>query len=69
MVIQAVINDGVAIPEKTIFLPNGTKVEIVISESDESAALQKEMEEWERLGRESWAMIDNWEKEDFRETR
>jgi hypothetical protein len=62
-VIGGIVKNGIIIPEGDAKLPDGTKVEIVISTLEVPPELKAEMDAWERAGDEAWAMIDQWEKE------
>ncbi len=38
--------------------------EYLKTRADMDAELQKELKEWQALGEEAWAMIEEWEKEE-----
>jgi predicted DNA-binding antitoxin AbrB/MazE fold protein len=63
LVIGGIVKNGVIMPEGDAKLPEGTRVEIVISASEIPPELLAELEAWERASDEAWAMIDQWEKE------
>ena len=39
-------------------------MDIVLGPSEIAPQLRAELEQWDRLGDEAWAMIDQWEKQD-----
>jgi hypothetical protein len=63
LVIGGIVKGGVVVPEGNAKLPEGARVEIVISPADVSPELKAELDAWERAGDEAWAMIDSWEQE------
>jgi hypothetical protein len=62
--VKGVIRGGAVIPEKPITAPEGTLVEISFLLPNVPPELQAEFAAWDRIGDQSWAMIDEWEKED-----
>ena len=61
-VINGIVKDGIIIPEKGVKLPEGLQVEIVFVSPAATAELKAELEAWDRIGDEAWAMIDQWEQ-------
>lgn len=69
MVIRARFQNGVAVPESDVEIPDGTVVAIVLQGHAEGAIvqvppeLQGEFEFWERLGADGWEKFLEWERE------
>ena len=63
-VIPGVVRDGVAVPLNDTALPEGIRVEILVSPLDMAPELLAEYERWDMAGDEAWAMIDSWEAEE-----
>jgi hypothetical protein len=64
LVIGGVVKNGVILPEGDAALPEGARVQIIVSAGRVPPALQSELDTWERASDEAWAMIDQWEKEE-----
>ena len=64
IVVGGVVRGGVVVPEHRLALPEGAQVEIVFPFNRLSPELQAEFDAWDRAGKDSWAMIDQWEKEE-----
>jgi hypothetical protein len=63
LVIKGTVRDGVVVPDAGEHLPEGARVDIVLSLQDLPPELLAETKAWERASDEAWAMIDAWEKE------
>lgn len=64
IVINGTVKDGVVIPETDAKLPEGIRVEIMFPSTVMTPELKADFEAWDRIGDESWAMIDQWEQEE-----
>ena len=62
--VYGIVKNGIVLPEATATLPEGARVEIIVSPLQVPADLQAEFAAWQASGDESWAMIDDWEKEE-----
>ncbi len=63
IVINGIVKNGIVIPEEGVKLPEGIQVEIVFVSPAVTAELKAELEAWDRMGDESWAIIDQWEQD------
>jgi len=64
LVIPGIVKNGLVVPQSDSPLPDGAHVDIVIGPPEVTPQMRAEWDQWERLGDEAWAMIDQWEKED-----
>ena len=62
--VPGIVRNGVVVPQSNTILREGTHVEIVIEPSSVPPELLKEIAAWDKASDESWAMIDQWERED-----
>jgi hypothetical protein len=65
-VLLGTVKNGVIVPEEGIHLPEGASVKFVVKTLEFTQEERAELAEWDRLGDEAWAMIDEWEMEDAR---
>ena len=63
-VIPGIVKNGVVVPQNDTPLPDGTRVDILISPTDVTPALESELDQWDKASDEAWAMIDQWEVEE-----
>ena len=65
-ILHGVVRNGVIIPDKGVFLPDGADVEIHFLNGDAKIpdVLRTEFAAWDKAGTDAWAMIDEWENED-----
>jgi hypothetical protein len=64
LVIPGIVRNGMVVPQSDSPLPDGAHVDIVVGPPEITPQLRAELEQWDRLGDEAWAMIDQWEKVD-----
>jgi hypothetical protein len=66
VVISGLVKNGVIVPQGPNQLPEGTLVAIVVpSRSLELAPeVLTELDAWELVSDEAWALIDQWEREE-----
>ncbi len=66
VVISGLVKNGVVVPQGPNQLTEGTLVAIVVpSRSPELAPeVLTELDAWERVSDEAWALIDRWEREE-----
>jgi hypothetical protein len=63
-VIPGIVKNGVVVPQNDTPLPDGARVDILISPTDVTPALEAELDQWDKASDEAWAMIDRWEAEE-----
>ena len=63
-VIPGIVKNGVVVPQNDTPLPDGARVDILISPTDVTPALESELDQWDKASDEAWAMIDAWEAEE-----
>jgi hypothetical protein len=63
-VIPGIVKNGVVVPQNDTPLPDGARVNILISPTDVTPELKYELDQWEKASDEAWAMIDRWEAEE-----
>lgn len=63
-VIPGIVKNGVVVPQNDTPLPDGARVDILISPTDVTPALESELDQWDKASDEAWAMIDRWEAEE-----
>jgi hypothetical protein len=63
-VIPGIVKNGVVVPQNDTPLPDGARVDILISPTDVTPALEAELDQWNKASDEAWAMIDRWEAEE-----
>jgi predicted DNA-binding antitoxin AbrB/MazE fold protein len=63
-VIPGIVKNGVVVPQNDTPLPDGARVDILISPADVTPALEAELDQWDKASDEAWAMIDRWEAEE-----
>jgi len=63
-VIPGIVKNGVVVPQNDTPLPDGARVDILISLPDVTPALEAELDQWDKASDEAWAMIDRWEAEE-----
>ncbi len=61
--IAGIVRNGLVVPQSNSTLREGTHVEIVIEPSGVPPELLAEIAAWDKASDESWAMIDQWERE------
>ena len=61
--IPGVVKNGVIIPRADHPLPEGMRVDILISSMEIPPELRAEFEAWDAASEEAWTLIDKWEKE------
>ena len=64
VVIPGIVKNGVVVPQNDIPLPDGARVDILISPTDVTPELEAELDQWDKASDEAWAMIDRWEAEE-----
>ena len=64
VVIPGIVKNGVVVPQNDIPLPDGARVDILISPTDVTPELESELDQWDKASDEAWAMIDRWEAEE-----
>jgi hypothetical protein len=62
LVIGGIVKNGVILPEGDAELPEGARVQIIVSAGRIPPELQTELDAWERASDEAWVLIDQWEK-------
>lgn len=62
--IIGIVKDGVIVPQAGSVLPEGMQVNISIPEEAMTAELREELAAWQQTGFQTWAMIDQWEREE-----
>ncbi len=63
LLLRGIVKGGVVVPESGTTFPEGSEVQIrVLPIGKFATEEQAEFEAWDKLGDESWAMIDTWEK-------
>ena len=67
IVINGIVKNGIVIPENGAELPEGICVEIIFAPPAITPELIAELEAWDRIGDEAWAMIDQWEQVELSE--
>ena len=63
-VIPGIVKNGVVVPQNDTPLPDGVRVDILISPTDMTPELEAELDQWDKASDEAWAMIDRWEAEE-----
>lgn len=63
-IINGIVKNGLIVPFGDTKLPEGSHVEIRLTPAKMGDEYVEEFAAWEKLGDESWAMIDKWEKEE-----
>ena len=63
LVFPGIVKGGVAVPQHEMYLPEGIRVEIHVQPADMTPELESEMDQWDKVCAEAWAMIDKWEAE------
>ena len=63
-VIPGIVRNGVVVPQTDHQLPDGTHVEIILQPTGMTPELKAELNAWESVGDEAWAMINKWESDD-----
>jgi hypothetical protein len=63
LVIPGIVKNGLVVPQNDTPLPEGAHVGILISAAEVTPALQAELDQWEQVSDDAWAMIDRWEAE------
>ncbi len=63
-VIPGIVKNGVVVPQNDTPLPDGARVDILISPTDVTPELESELDQWDKASDEAWAMIDRWEAEE-----
>jgi hypothetical protein len=64
LVIPGIVKNGVVVLQNDTPLPDGTRVDILISPTDVTPELEAELDQWDKASDEAWAMIDRWEAEE-----
>jgi hypothetical protein len=66
VVISGLVKNGVVVPQGPNQLQEGTLVAIVVPPPSPELAseLLTELDAWERVSDEAWALIDQWEREE-----
>jgi hypothetical protein len=62
--ITGIVKDGVIVPQVGSTLPEGMEVNIVIPDEAMTPELKEELAAWQQAGMQTWAMIDEWEREE-----
>ena len=63
-VIPGIVKNGAVVPQNDPLLLDGARVDILISPTDVTPALEAELDQWNKASDEAWAMIDRWEAEE-----
>jgi len=62
--IPGIVKNGVVVPQTDASLAEGTHVEIMLEPAILPAELRAEIQAWDQVSDEAWAMIDKWEAEE-----
>lgn len=62
-IITGIVKNGVIVPQAGSGLPEGLVVNIVVPEQSLTPQLAEELAAWQQAGIQTWAMIDEWERE------
>jgi len=63
-VIPEIVENGAVVLQNDTPLLDGAHVDIFISPTDVTPALEAELDQWDKASDEAWAMIDQWEVEE-----
>ena len=64
LIFSGVVKNGVVVPNDASRLPEGARVQIVLTPEVIPVDHKDEFDDWERVRHEAWRPMDEWEKEE-----